>query len=68
MKMSESTEAVGGILLAIIFVGAVAYGSWRVERWLNWKFGYSKDVSSEVVPLEKRIDELEQRIKELENK
>ena len=68
MRLSESSRNVGSILIGIILVSGLGYLGWQGERWINWKFGYSKDVSSEVEPLKKEIQELRERIEELERK
>lgn len=30
--------------LAIIILIAIAYGAYKLERWVNWKFGYESSV------------------------
>lgn len=56
-------------LLIVIWFGlliAISYGGWKVSRWWNYKFGYQLMVSTEIdkriVPLEKRIANLEYEI------
>lgn len=43
----------------LIGAGALIYGCWRLERWLNWKYDYSARVEQRVRGLEKRIESLE---------
>jgi hypothetical protein len=39
----------------------VSWGGWTLERWLNWTLFYGEKV-------EKRIEELDQRLKAIEGK
>lgn len=54
------------IFLAIGLISLVAFGSWKIERALNWRLGYAPQVEERIQPLEDRITILEERIKELE--
>ena len=49
-----------GIVIALI----VAYGGWKLDRWVNWKFDYGKKVTA----VTQRMDALEKRIEALESK
>jgi hypothetical protein len=55
------------IIAAIIVIALSYVVGWGVERWINWKLGYSKDVSSEIQPLIDRLDDLERRIEVIES-
>ncbi len=55
-----------GIFFGIALVVAVAYGSWRLERWFHYKFSYQSQVRAELVPLRKQIADLERRVSVLE--
>ena len=68
----ETLKIVGIFSLAIIF----ALGSWYVKREFNYFFNYQGQVQEEVqtaidnaiVPLEKRISILEEKIKSITKK
>ena len=57
--MKKYMEVLGSVLLFILIL-SFCYGMWRVERYLNWKFGYGPRV-------ERRVEKLEDRIEKLEN-
>lgn len=48
--MRKITTIILAILVGII-IPALYYVSWRVERWINWKFGYSQMVKPCNCPL-----------------
>lgn len=64
MKVLKTTAYAVGLITLLV---AVWYGAWNLERWFNWSLGYESDVKEYLVPLEKRIDSLEQRIRVMEN-
>jgi predicted PurR-regulated permease PerM len=45
-----------GIVLVIVLI---SYGSWRAEKWFNWRFSYGDKVNRQIEQLENRISELE---------
>lgn len=55
-----------GILAVITLIIAIAYGSWQLKRWWNYKFGYQSHVQTEVQtalkPVLERISVLESNI------
>jgi hypothetical protein len=57
-----------GIILAIVLVACIAYGSWTIQKKVNYKFMYSSQVEKQIQPLVVRINELEKRVKALESK
>ncbi len=57
MKNVFCNTAIGVLIIMLVLM--FGYGCWRVERWANWKFGYSVKVESRLVDIEKRIDSLE---------
>ena len=50
-------------MMSYIVVGSLAallaYGGWKLERWLNWKFDYESRVEQRLQDIEKRLDHLE---------
>jgi len=56
-------------VVSIIIV--VGIGSFKLERWWHYKTSYQKKVQEEVqqqlIPLEKRVSQLEAEIKALKN-
>jgi hypothetical protein len=60
-------KTIGLYIALIAVVLALSYGSWRLERWAHYKFGYQSQVQSEIQPLVKRISVLEQRVSAIEN-
>lgn len=55
------------LAIAAFFV-AIGYGSWKVKRYVNYKFMYQSQVDVQLKPLLIRIDDLDKRVKALENK
>ena len=55
-----------GILLVLVAIVAVAYGSWRLERWWHYKFSYQAQVQLDMQPLVQRVADLERRVSVLE--
>jgi hypothetical protein len=49
-------------IIAVVVLVTIGYGSWRFEKWVNYKFSYESEVKRAVEPLEKRITELEKRV------
>ncbi len=49
-------------IIVVVVLITIAYGSWRFEKWVNYKFSYELEVKRAVEPLEKRIIELEKRV------
>lgn len=60
-----------GAVGVLVIVAGIAYGSFRIERWYHYKFGYQskveESITERVQPLERRLKELEARVKELES-
>lgn len=56
------------ILVAIIAISSIAYGSWKFERWWHYKLSYSSQVAEQIQPIVDRVTALEKRVLELENK
>lgn len=42
------------IILFAILMGCLSYGSFRLERWDNYKFGYEEKVQTEIGKMVKR--------------
>jgi len=38
--MKSNTQMIIAVILGVLFVGGIAYGSFRIYRYVNWKFGY----------------------------
>jgi cytochrome oxidase assembly protein ShyY1 len=55
-------------IVAVMIVVTVGYGSWQLDRKFKYKFGYQSQVQAELQPLVERINALEIRVKQLENK
>lgn len=59
--LSEKWIAVIVFIVCLYF----AYGCWRLNRWLNYKYSYesfvTQQIETRVAPLEKRIKTLEER-------
>ena len=51
-----------GKALIIIAVLASCYGSWRVERWIHWKFAYQGNVDKKIEALSQRMNRLDAHI------
>ncbi len=52
----------------VTIIGIVSYGGWHLKRYINYKYMYQSKVQVEMKPLIVRIENLEKRISELENK
>lgn len=59
--MVEKTKAywITYYIIIAIVISIFSYGCWRLERYINWKFGYKTKVN-------KRMEKAEIRIKKLE--
>ena len=53
--MAEKLAYVGIIIIVIALVFGIGYGMYQVERWWNWKWGYSDKVAAEIEPLKTEI-------------
>ncbi len=53
-------------LLIIFIIVMLLFVFWHFQRTFKYKFGYQTQVQSEIQPLINRIDDLEKRIKKLE--
>ena len=51
------------VFLVVVTVIFLWYVSFNLEKWFNYKFGYQSKVEERILPLEKRIEELEKLIK-----
>lgn len=54
-----------GICVLIVTAPIITF---KVNRWINWNFGYSSEVKETISPLEQKIKELEERIQKLESR
>ncbi len=52
--MKDSTAVIGLIITAILIIGALGYGGWRVKRYFNYKFEYKDQVTKTVRELVKK--------------
>jgi hypothetical protein len=56
----------GIVILIISIFASLGYGGWILQKKINYKFGYQSEVRKEVekavVPLIKRIEELEKKV------
>ena len=68
MKINKNNIKVTiyGILLTIGVI-IFSYGCWQAERYINYKWSYKSEVEETIKPLIIKINELEKRIKILEN-
>lgn len=64
----HNLQVTAAALLVIAVVASIAYGAWSVERWYKYKFGYQGKVQEELQPLQKRMDDFDQRLREIEKK
>lgn len=48
-------------IFTLVIILSISYGSWRLERYINWKFGYKAKVNQRIELLEKRIEKMEKR-------
>jgi len=48
-------------ILTFIMILIISYGGWRLQRYLKWKFGYKAKVEQRIELIEKRVEELENR-------
>lgn len=57
------------LILVVVFVlVAVSFGSWKVQRYVHYKFSYESQVAKQIQPIVDRVNALEKRIVVLENK
>jgi hypothetical protein len=56
-----SRFAASGLLYLTVgsLVALIAFGGWKLERWLNWKFDYGSRVEQRLQEMEKRLERLE---------
>ncbi len=45
----------------VLACAAIGFLSWKLERWINWKFDYGARVEKRIHELELRIEKLEKR-------
>ena len=57
-----------GYLFAFVAIVLIAYGSWRIERYVHYKWSYQAQVQAEIKPLQEQVNALEARVKKLESK
>lgn len=66
MKRKLFNLTMGALIVAL--VALLGYASFQLERWFNWHFAYGESVQDVMGPLAERIDQLEQRVRVLEEK
>ncbi len=54
-------------IVVIFTVIIISYGGWRIERYVNWKFGYGPKVNRRIEAVEKRVEKLENSLKSEKN-
>lgn len=66
MRNNSTTKRTGGFagarflgFIAGSLAVLVAFGGWKLERWLNWKFDYGSRVEQRLQEVEKRLERLE---------
>ena len=64
--MNKIKTTLSIIVIIVLFCGLVL-GTYKFQRYVNYKAGYQSHVQKDLVPLIKRIDDLENRVKVLEN-
>ncbi len=47
--------------LVFIVVVLIGFGTWKLKRYVNWKFSYGGKVSAKIEQLEKRVEALEKK-------
>ena len=53
-------------ILAVFVIGLILFGSYKLERWVNWKLSYGQKVKDEISTLEAKITKLDRRVFYLE--
>ena len=49
-------------VLSFFLITVFTLGCWKLERYINWKFGYKARVEQRIELLEKRVEKLEEKI------
>lgn len=66
----EKMGKLGMIIVLIAIFVIISFGSWKLNRWFNYRLAYSSQVRTEmrkeIEPLKKRVEILEHRVQDLE--
>ena len=52
--MKQKVRQVGSILIGLILIHCTIYGTWRFQRWFNWKQGYGSKVKIVIIEMVKQ--------------
>ena len=67
-KIKERISSAITATLIVVIIGGFIYGGWKLERLWHFKFGYESQVEKMLDPINKKIESLKKRIKNLEGK
>ena len=57
-----------GYIVFGIFLLCIGYGSFKLNRYIHYKFSYKQKIEQHLEPVNKKLNELEKRIERLEDK
>ncbi len=56
------------IVVIVIVIVAFCWGAFSIAKWINYTLFYKSKVEARVQPIEKRLTDLESRVKVLEKR
>jgi hypothetical protein len=59
---------IASFIVALIIIGLMGYGGWKLKRWWNYSYEYGPQIQKELEPMRQEIKELKIRIEKLESK
>ena len=58
-KIRDKLIIIVATVIALIF----SFYCWKLERYLNWKFGYKSRVEQRIVLIEERVKKIEEELR-----